>query len=117
MDELIDAGFAITDERVINNYVIEINDGGYVCGFYAVMDSDYDYTGQMADYPEACEGWYKFIPGSNKGEGEFVVDEVKKAEIEEERRKEALKPTDFERVEAQTVYTALMTDTLLPEEE
>jgi len=64
----------------------------------------------MADYPEVCEGWTKFE------NGEFIVDENKKAEIETQKRIEALRPSDQDRLEAQALYTALMTDTLLPEE-
>jgi len=103
--------------RIINNYVIMNNEDGYVNGFYAVLDDNYDYTGQMADFPEVCEGWYKFVPGVNKGEGEFIVDEDKKAEIIAEREAEAKKPTEMDILEAQVMWTALTTDTVLPEEE
>lgn len=97
-------------EKVLNKYKLII-ENGYVSGFYAVLDDDYDYYGQMADFPEVCEGWTKFE------NSEFVEDLEKKSEIIAEREKEALKPTDQDRLEAQTMYTALMTDTLLPEEE
>lgn len=92
-------------------YKLIFNDEGYIIGFYDVLDDDFDYSGQMADFPEVCEGWTKFE------NGEFVEDLEKKAEIEEERRKEATKPTDMDRLEAQVIYTALMSDTLLPEDE
>lgn len=96
--------------KVLNKYKISINEDGYVNGFWAVLDDNYDYYGQMADYPEVCEGWTKFE------NGEFIVDENKKAEIETQKRIEALRPSDQDRLEAQALYTALMTDTLLPEE-
>lgn len=98
-------------DKILNRYKILTNEEGYVNGFYAVLDDNYDYYGQMADYPEACEGWVKFE------NGEFIVDEDKKAEIIAEREAEALRPTDQDRLEAQAMYTALMTDTLLPDEE
>lgn len=100
------------DEKIINKYVIETNTDGYVTGFYAVLDDEkYDYEGQMADFPEATEGWCKFENNT------FVVDEVKKAEIIAEREKEAQKPTWQETTEAQVIYTAMMTDTLIEPEE
>ena len=105
------------EDRVINNYIVNSNDDGYVSSFYAVLDDEYNYTGQMADFPDACEGWYKFIPGDRKGEGEFVVDEEKKAEIIAEREAEALKPTEMDELQAQVLWTALMTDTLIEENE
>ena len=103
--------------KIINNYVIQNNNEGYVCGFYATLDDEYDYTGQMADFPEACEGWVQFVPGENKGEGEFIIDQQKKEEIIAEREAEALKPTDMDNLEAQVLWTALMTDTLIEENE
>lgn len=104
-------------EKVINKYLIELNQDGYVCGFNTVAEGAYDFSGQMADIPEACEGWYRFVPGNPSDVNQFVVDQVKKAEIIAEREAELRRPTDFDRVEAQSTFTALMTDTLLPEEE
>ena len=49
-------------------------------------------------------------------DGELVLDEVKKAELVEEEKKreeEARKPTQMETIEAQVLYTALMTDTMI----
>ena len=48
---------------------------------------------------------------------QFVVDEDKKAEIIAEREAEARKPSAQDQLEAQVLWTALITDTLLPEEE
>lgn len=98
-------------EKILNKYKISVDDNGYVNGFWAVLDDDYDYYGQMADFPEACDGWTKFE------NGQFIIDEDKKAEIEAQKQAEALRPSDQDRLEAQALYTALMTDTLLPEEE
>ena len=94
----------------IIRYKIITNADGYVDSFYDVVDNEYDYEGQMADYPEATEGWYKFENNT------FIVDEVKKAEIIAERKKEAEKPTQLDIVEAQTFYTAMITDTLIETE-
>ena len=98
-------------DKILNRYKITFNDEGYINGFYAVLEDVYDYYGQMADFPDVCEGWTKFI------NGEFVDDLDKKAEIIAEREAEAKKPTDQDRLEAQIAYTALITDTLLPTEE
>lgn len=101
----------MSTERILNRYKIMADEDGYVIGYYAVLDDDYDYYGQMADFPEVTAGWTKFE------NGEFVEDLEKKAEIIAEREREAAKPTDMDRLEAQMTYTALMTDTLLPTEE
>lgn len=50
-------------------------------------------------------------------DGVFLFDEDKKRQIIFEREEEAKKPTTQDIIEAQVTYTALMTDTLLPEEE
>ena len=49
--------------------------------------------------------------------GQCVLNQERKEEIIAEREAQALIPTWQERAEAQFLYTALMTDTLLPEEE
>lgn len=85
----------------------------YITGFQAVLDDNYDFQGQMAEYPDVLnsfpEGWYKFE------NGEFVLDQTRKDEVIAEREAEAEKPTWEETIEAQTYYTAMMTDTLLEE--
>ena len=65
-----------------HKYRINLNEDGYVVGFMAVLDDDYDYVGQMAQFPNVCDGYIKFI------NGEFVVDEEKKQEIEDRKAKE-----------------------------
>ena len=90
----------------INKYKLTF-ENNYLSGFYATEGDDYDYEGQMADFPEACEGWTQFI------NGELVADLQKKAEIIAERNR---KPTWEETIESQVYYTALMTDTLIEEE-
>ena len=97
-------------EKIINKYVIETDADGYVIGFYAVLKGKYNYEGQMADFPEATEGWCKFENNT------FVVGEVKKAEILAEREKETQKPSRLDRLEAQSFFTAMETNTLLDEE-
>lgn len=50
-------------------------------------------------------------------EDEVVFDEEKYNKVKEEEEKEKQKPTFEEKIEAQVLYTALMTDTMLDEEE
>ncbi|MBQ6217343.1 MAG: hypothetical protein IJK53_08190 [Erysipelotrichaceae bacterium] len=92
--------------KVINKYRISIDENGYVNGFSVVSEGG-DFVGQMSDYPDACEGWTKFL------NGQFIEDLEKKAEIIAQREAEAAKPTQLDIVEAQVTYTALMTDTLI----
>ena len=99
-------------ELLYYNFIIE-ND--YIIGFYAVLDgAPYDFYGQMADYPDVSEsfpeGWYTFK------KGKFVLDEQRKAEVLAERQAELDKPTWQETIEAQTFYTAMITDTLIETE-
>lgn len=102
----------MNEEKVINKYVFLFDEEGYLSGFYTVTDgSGYDFEGQMADYPEATEGWYKFEDGS------LYVDEAKKEEIIKERERQEALPTRMDILEAQATYTALMTDTLIDSEE
>lgn len=95
------------NEKIMNRYKFDFEDG-YITGFY-VTDGDYDYYGQMADFPDACEGWTKFV------NGELVEDLEKKAEIIAEKERQEQLPTWNETIEAQVTYTALMTDTLIEE--
>ena len=58
------------------------------------------------------------LPDGLEPQKEWVKDyEVMKLtpKQEEEWEKEQLKPTEFDKIEAQTLYTALMTDTLIEE--
>lgn len=74
----------------IRNYKF-IYDGDYIIGFYATLEKDYDFVGQMAQYPDVSTsieygGWYKFI------NGEFVLDEERKAlKLKEYEEKNATK--------------------------
>ena len=65
-----------------HNYKLIINDDGYIESGY-VSDNDFNFTGQLADYPDITEGWCKLVDGI------IVIDENKKADIIEERNKEA----------------------------
>lgn len=49
-------------------------------------------------------------------DGQPILNQERKEEIIAEREAQALIPTWEERAEAQFMYTAMMTDTLLPEE-
>lgn len=70
-------------DKIINKYKINKDDNGYVNGFYSVLGDDFDFEGQMADYPNATRGWTKFI------DGQFVEDETKKAEVLDRKAKQA----------------------------
>ena len=111
----VESGRNLKDLK-LNRYKIYEEDG-YVTGFAATLDDEYDFYGQMALFPEATEGWMKFIRDESETRGTFVVDEDKKAEIIAEREAEAKKPTAMDILEAQMMWTALNTDTMLPEEE
>lgn len=68
-------------EKIINKYIINLDDDGYVIGFYTTLEDNFDYEGQMADFPNVCLGYTKFINGG------FVEDQAKKQEIEERKAK------------------------------
>lgn len=104
------------EDLELNRYIINVTDG-YVTGFQATLDDEYDFYGQMSLWPDVCEGWYRFVKDQSETGGTFVEDPVKKAEIIAEREAEAKKPTAQDLLEAQMLWTALCTDTLLPEEE
>lgn len=96
-------------EKVMMYYQLIINDGGYIAGFDQGSEDEYDFYGQMADYPDVCSGWYKCI------NHELVVDEERKAEIIKRREEREAEPSRMDIIEAQTFYTAMMTDTLVEE--
>jgi len=112
----VEAGRSLDDLK-LNHYKLNFNEEDYVIGFYAVIEGEYDFYGQMSLYPDVCEGWYTFTADGSECGGYFTVDEVKKAEIIAEREAEAKKPTSQDLLEAQVTWTALMTDTLLETEE
>ena len=60
----------------INRYKVILTDDGYVCGAYLTTGDDYDFEGNLAEYPDIAHGYYKIIDGVP------TVDEEKKAEIE-----------------------------------
>ena len=94
----------------LNYYKLTLNADGYIIGYRSVpIGTNYDYFGQMSQYPEATHGWTKFI------DGELVADEIKKAEILAEEQRKAEEPTWEERIDAQVLYTALLTNSLLEE--
>ena len=99
-------------------YKLNFDENNYIVGFYTVLETgEYDYICNENEYlPEdVTEGWYKFV-SNGSGRGNFVVDETKKAEIIAKREEEAKKPTDMDKLQAQSFYTAMVTDTLLEEE-
>ena len=94
----------------LNYYKLALNADGYIIGYQSVpIGTEYDYYGQMSQHQEATHGWTKFI------DGKFVADEAKKAEILAEEQRKAEAPTWEERIDAQVLYTALLTDSLLEE--
>jgi len=60
---------------IINKYRFEYNDDGYIIGFYSVDSDEYDYEGQMANFPFATRGWTKLV------DGQLVDDLTKRTEI------------------------------------
>lgn len=48
---------------------------------------------------------------------EIVLDSVKYEKVKQQEREEESKPTQQEKLEAQVLYTALMTDTMLESED
>jgi len=60
---------------IINRYKLEINEDGYIIGFYTTLGDEFDYEGQMANFPFATRGWTKLV------NGQLVEDLAKKAEI------------------------------------
>ena len=94
----------------LNYYKFMKNADGYIIGYQSVpIGTNYDYFGQMSQYPEATHGWTKFI------DSQFIEDEAKKTEILAEEQKKAEEPTWEERIDAQVLYTALLTNSLLEE--
>ncbi len=97
---------------ITNNYKLHFNTEGYIIGFETTDSEDYEYTGQMSQFPDACRGWTKFVDNTLK------EDETKKAEILAQEEAEMQKQEkELHRVEAQITYTALMTDTCLEEDQ
>jgi hypothetical protein len=95
---------------ITNKYKLKINNLGYINSFETTLGNEYDYLGQMSQYPDACKGWTKFV------DGKFVEDETKKAEIlAKEEADRIAQEKENQRLEAQITYTALMTDSLLEE--
>ena len=103
------------EDKILNYYKFTY-DGEFINGFYDVFpEQEYDFYGQMADYPDVIDsisygGWYKF------NNNVFVIDNTRKDEMIAKREQELAKPTWQQTVEAQVIYTAMMTDTLIEEE-
>lgn len=61
----------------IHNYKFTYKDG-YIVGFCATNNEDFDFVGQMSQHMDVVEsiqygGWYKFE------DGQFILDEERKA--------------------------------------
>ena len=102
------------EEKVLYYYKIFVNHLGYIYAFNAVPEGEeYDYYGQLGDFPgmmeSTPEGWYKF----NKGE--ITLDRERRAEVLRQREEDAKKPTWYDTIESQVFYTAMETDTLIEE--
>ena len=92
----------------LNYYKFVVDADGCIIGYQSVPNgSEYDFYGQMSQVPDAIRGWTKFI------NGEFIIDEARKTEILAEEQRKAEEPTWEERIDAQVLYTALITDSLL----
>lgn len=95
-----------------HRYKVETDGDGYITSFYVPEDEsqgDYTFDGSLLElhYLNA----YKIVNNVP------TLDPVKKAQIIAEEEAEAQKPTQLDIVEAQVTYTALMTGTLIEEEE
>lgn len=88
-------------------YKFIVDEDNYIRGFVLTNEDDYEFYGDINNYPDVVEGWYKLKTGK------LVVDQTRKDQIIAEREAEAKKPTWQETIEAQVMWTALMTDTVV----
>lgn len=93
-------------------YKCYLNDRGYISSFESVDDNP-----QEADIFEAGA---RFSPELNKGcykivNNQVVYDDDEYQRILAKEEEERRKPTQLDKVESQSFYTAMMTDTLLDE--
>lgn len=97
----------------LNYYKFFYNDRNYIIGFSAVPEGEeYDWYGQASAYqnPDLAFGCYMFV------DGEIIFDQAEYNKIiaaQEEAQRQAEK--EAQRMPAQIAYTAMMTDTELPE--
>lgn len=89
-------------------YTLNLDEKNYILSIANTADDnvELDLESMELEYLQA----YQYIDDT------LTLDENKKAEIiaeEEERKRKEQEPTDFERIEAQSYYTAMLTDTLL----
>ena len=91
-------------------YTLELDENNYVLG---ILNTEYDNVElDLSKIDYMYLGAYQYI--NNK----LILDKKRKKELEEEeeeRKRKEQEPTDFERIEAQSYYTAMLTDTLLEE--
>lgn len=91
-------------------YTLYLDENNYILSIANTADDnvELDLESMELEYLQA----YQYI------DGVLTLDENKKAEMiaeEEQRKRKAQEPTDFEKLEAQITYTAMMTDTMLEE--
>lgn len=91
-------------------YTLNLDENNYILSIANTADDnvELDLESMELEYLQA----YQYIDDT------LTLDENKKAEIiaeEEERKRKEQEPTDFEKLEAQITYTAMMTDTILEE--
>lgn len=89
-------------------YTLSLNKNNYVLSIAHTKNDNVELNLSNIDlkYLHA----YRYVNGS------LVLDKTKKAELideEKKREEEAKKPTKLETIEAQVIYTALMSDTIL----
>lgn len=95
-------------------YTIELNENKYVSGII--------HYGDERDYYDDDYIFNTFYKDGHRVNcyhllnNEYLLDEIKEQEEIQKEREEAKKPTTQEKIEAQVLYTALMTDTMLEEE-
>lgn len=92
-------------------YTLNLDDNNFVLSIANTVNDDFE----IEDL-ESLE--LRYLQAYQKVGDKLVLNEKRKQELieeEEERKRKEQEPTDFERLEAQAYWTAMMTDTMLEE--
>lgn len=93
-------------------YKCELNDRGYIASYMSCDDNPQEadiFEAGARFNPELSRGCYTIV------NNEVVYDDEEYQRILAKEEEERRKPTEMDRLESQTFYTAMMTDTLLEE--
>ena len=93
-------------------YRIDLDKENYVKGY--VVDENGQYNDE--DIIKIFDSFKHRINCYKKVDDNYVLDSVKEEEIIAKEEEEAKKPTEAQKLEAQILYTAVCTDTLLESE-